>query len=153
MLHSTWRTKRWWKMPDQPVAADFHQSISKRAFCPPPPAHTQGVQLSFSSTVPKVWRVELEFPILQGIPTDVWRSPSWIWNPPGRFSCHLTPLPVSEIRSVLLRLTLLADILSRKKFKLIDIQNNSMVPESELRVCNAVRINPAARNLSDFWAC
>lgn len=124
-------------MPNQPVVADFNQSITTGASRPTPP-YTQGVQLSFSFTVLKVWRVELGFPILQGIPTDVWRSPSWIWDPAGRFSCHLMPLPVSEIRSALLRFTLLADILSRKKFKLIDIQNNSMVPESELRVHNAV---------------
>lgn len=53
-------------MPNQPVAADFNQSVTTGASCPPLPPYTQGVHLSFSSTVLKVWRVELGFPILQG---------------------------------------------------------------------------------------
>lgn len=60
-------TKLWQEMPNQPVAADLiNQSIDQSLR--EPPCSPQGVHLSFSAILLKVWKVEPEFPILQGIP-------------------------------------------------------------------------------------
>lgn len=135
-------TKLWRKMPNQPVAADFNQSITKGVptFSPPP-----GVHLSFSAIVLKVWRVELQFPILQGIPVGYSKhsrclKKSFVNLEPG-WEVFISSDTLASLRNQippLNKTTNFADILSRRKIELKDVQNNSMVPKSKLWAHKAV---------------